>query len=284
MDHSFNTSIASQSSTDVAIFIHSIAYWVEFNYSHGQNYNDGRYWTYNTKESLLKFFPYWTYEQLKTIIKKAINSGFILTGNFNKKGWDRTIWYTLSDKALEHYTTIHAREAPASTIVAIPTMHCGNLTNALLRSHHTIPVTKPVTKPDNKKTGIEETVIGIFSLSVKEKDEILLLKTKHMQDCTKSDESFLKECEEHLKKHKTKHPDKHRLKILKGLKTLIIQNRFNKKFKSESERYAESQKNIEKEKEWERLKKKEIDESKIYPEIAKTIGVNAIINLRKLTK
>lgn len=261
--------IAQESSVQVALFIENVAFWINVNHSQGQNYKEGRYWTYNTQESLIKYFSYWTPDELRTVIKNAIKFGFLITGSFNKKGYDRTKWYTLSDKALDYFPIIKAFKPPVSLIWENSQMELGNLPNGVGRFPGAIPDIIPVIKPVKKDTGITEPVSGIFSLSVKEKEEILLLKNEFMADCGKSDSLFIMECEEHLKKRVLKDPGKHRNKLLKGLKTLITENIFNKKFKSNAQRAEEDKKIIDREVRAQEEKEIEIEASKIYPKLVK---------------
>ena len=53
-------------------------------------------------------FPYWTYAQIRRIIKSLIKQNVIMTSNFNKHLWDRTTWYALVDEEhmLETYNAI----------------------------------------------------------------------------------------------------------------------------------------------------------------------------------
>lgn len=106
--HSFKIELASMIlpdgkmvGTDNAIFLQDIAYWCDYNKSSGTNFYDGRYWTYSTMDSICKRHPYWTKSQVRRIIDKCKEYGFLLVGNYNKSSYDRTIWYSVSDKILE---------------------------------------------------------------------------------------------------------------------------------------------------------------------------------------
>lgn len=106
MKYHFEQVIANESSVDVALFVEHVAYWIHLNYTQSKNLKEGKYWTYNTMESLCRFFTFWTKRQIERVIKNAIDGGFIIKGCFNKQGYDRTQWYTLTDRAIEHYPTI----------------------------------------------------------------------------------------------------------------------------------------------------------------------------------
>ena len=95
--------LAVKYGADVAIFVHNIVYWVEKNAANGVNFYDGRYWTYNSASALCKLYPLWSKDQIKRLIKKCVDLGVILTGNYNENKRDRTQWYTPSDEILELY-------------------------------------------------------------------------------------------------------------------------------------------------------------------------------------
>ena len=72
MEHNFNVEIAKLYGVNVAIFLNNLLFWVHKNRANKQNFRDGNYWTYNTVEAYTEIFPYWSYDQIRTIIKKCI--------------------------------------------------------------------------------------------------------------------------------------------------------------------------------------------------------------------
>lgn len=100
--HSFNIDIAKDLGIGAA-FIHNIAHWVLRNAANNENYYEGFFWTYNSAQAFLEIFTYLTKEQLRTVIKNAIEKGYLKKGNFNKNPHDRTLWYTLTEKSIEFY-------------------------------------------------------------------------------------------------------------------------------------------------------------------------------------
>lgn len=121
---------------NLAIFIENLACWIKFNASKSdpaeRNYHEGRYWSYNTLNDFVKYFGFWSTQNLRTIINNCIKHGLILTNTFNKKKYDNTIWYTLTDKALEYYpilnglflnTIVRTNKTPVSSNNAIPEQH-----------------------------------------------------------------------------------------------------------------------------------------------------------------
>lgn len=98
MNHGFNVDIAMICGVHGAIIFDHLWFWVQKNKADGRNQIEGRYWTYASCRELQEQFPYMTTRQIQYALKKLIESGLILTGCFNAKGYDRTTWYTVSDK------------------------------------------------------------------------------------------------------------------------------------------------------------------------------------------
>lgn len=93
---------------DTAMFLDTIAYWIKKNAANKQprNFHEGRYWTYNTLDAYTKLFPGWSIQTIRRIIKNCLKHELLIVGNFNKKSYDRTGWYSLTDKAIEYYPNL----------------------------------------------------------------------------------------------------------------------------------------------------------------------------------
>ena len=96
--HFFQPQLAMKYGVDAAIMLNHLMYWIASNQLNGRNYSINRTWTYYTLEGFTKIFPYWSYSQIRRIIKSLINQDVIITGNYNKHRWDRTTWYALVDE------------------------------------------------------------------------------------------------------------------------------------------------------------------------------------------
>ncbi len=102
-NHSFNVGIRKAvGCTDAALIHFHITYWVRHNFTQKKkdHYHDGRWWTYFSQQEIANHFEYLNRFQIMRCIKKLEESDLIITGNFNKKAYDKTTWYTLSDKAI----------------------------------------------------------------------------------------------------------------------------------------------------------------------------------------
>lgn len=97
--HSFDVALASTYSIDEAILIHHFQHWIMVNYRQGQDPIEGLFWTYQTLDWMTAHFPYWSVDQIRTIIKKLVKKGLLRKGNYNKVGFDHTTWYALTDQS-----------------------------------------------------------------------------------------------------------------------------------------------------------------------------------------
>lgn len=145
-DHYFNPTVAEKYGVDVAIFLHNIFHWVEYNKDHKKNFYEGRYWTYNSISAFCEVHPYWSKRQIERITSTCKKEGLLLTGCFNEDQRDRTMWYTLSDKAMSFF-----EDNPTTGMV-----HCISpngemqLPESCQTFHQTVEPL-PINKPDNKQ-------------------------------------------------------------------------------------------------------------------------------------
>jgi hypothetical protein len=98
MIYSFDERVAKEVGVNAAIILDKFTWWIRQNASNERNFHDGRYWTFNSTKALTSMFPFFNAKQIGRILKKLIDDGYLLTGNYNKVAFDRTLWYTLSDK------------------------------------------------------------------------------------------------------------------------------------------------------------------------------------------
>lgn len=97
MEHSFNVEIAKEYGLEEAILFQHIAYWIEKNKANEKNFFDGKYWTYYSAKAFERMFPYMTQRTIARKLKKLIEQGLIVTGNYNKQKYDRTLWYSITE-------------------------------------------------------------------------------------------------------------------------------------------------------------------------------------------
>jgi hypothetical protein len=94
--HCFNIELAKKYGVEEAILFNHIYFWIEKNKANKKHFYDGNYWTYNSVRAFSDLFPYWSAKQIDRILKSLINQNVLLTGNFNKVGYDKTKWYAIN--------------------------------------------------------------------------------------------------------------------------------------------------------------------------------------------
>jgi len=90
--------LAEKVGLNEAIVLQQIQYWLAINEKSNKNdhFHDGKWWTYNTKKDWQRQFPWWSEATVKRILKSLREKGLLLTtSEYNKKGYDRTLWYTI---------------------------------------------------------------------------------------------------------------------------------------------------------------------------------------------
>ena len=97
-NHVFNILIAKHVGVHSAVIFQNFSFWIDKNKIARKNYHDGRYWMYSSHAAFEEIFPYLTASQIRTAIKNLLASGLILKSNYNKMGYDRTLWYAIGDK------------------------------------------------------------------------------------------------------------------------------------------------------------------------------------------
>lgn len=97
----FNPRLAVEIGLNESIVLQKIHYWIVNNERNGINYHEGRYWTFNSiKKWRDDFFPWWSVDTVKRTFKSLENKELLIVGNFNKKGYDKTKWYTINYQKL----------------------------------------------------------------------------------------------------------------------------------------------------------------------------------------
>ena len=100
-----NKTLTREIGLNEALVLQQINYWIEINKRAGNNYFDGRYWTYNSIRAWHENdFDYMSIDTVKRTFSKLEKMGFLLIGNFNKDPRDKTKWYIINDEKLKDYT------------------------------------------------------------------------------------------------------------------------------------------------------------------------------------
>lgn len=155
MKHVFDTDLAEKYGIDGAVIMEHLYFWITKNKANRRHYFHDRYWTYNTLHAWAELFPYLAPYKIPDdggepvrrldIIHRVLNrlerSGAILKGRFNKTSYDRTTWYSLSDKSFLLFDNIHIAKSQ----------------NGISEIATAIPDTKPNNKTDKKE---KDTIVS----------------------------------------------------------------------------------------------------------------------------
>jgi hypothetical protein len=97
ISHGFDSGYAIAYGVEEAIMIKNFQHFIIANANRGQNFKDGKFWTYDRLEDFPGHFPYWTVKQVRRILTSLIDQGVIIKGEFNDNWKNRTQWFTFRD-------------------------------------------------------------------------------------------------------------------------------------------------------------------------------------------
>lgn len=94
--------LAAEIGLNEAIVLQQIHFWIRVNIKlkRAENYQDGRWWTYNSVKDWQTQFPFWSISTVRRALDALEGKGYITTGNYNKAGYDQTKWYSINYDAL----------------------------------------------------------------------------------------------------------------------------------------------------------------------------------------
>ena len=90
--------LAEKVGLNEAIFLQQLHYWLN---GKSAKTKDNRKWIYNTYEDWKKQFPFWSTATIKRTIGSLSKQNLIIKGNYNKAGFDKTVWYSIDYEELE---------------------------------------------------------------------------------------------------------------------------------------------------------------------------------------
>ena len=143
MNYSFDTDVAKEYGVQEAIMIRNFQFWIAKNKADNRHFYDGRFWTYSSKRALLELFPFWSEQNIKTILTRLKEKGVIITGSYNKSPYDKTLWYAFAreEKWIGENQTIDKLE----------------LTNRLVQTNQAIPDSNTDNNTDREEKVVKET-------------------------------------------------------------------------------------------------------------------------------
>lgn len=142
MNHSFNVEIATKLWVEKAILIENILFWWRKDKANNHNLHDWKYRVYNSSSAFAKLFPYMSQISIKRYLKDLVDTWYFETWNYNKMAFDKTLWYTPTDKLL--------------SMVWEDTIDGIKMTHGQYQSDPTIPVINPIINPVNNNMSFSE--------------------------------------------------------------------------------------------------------------------------------
>jgi len=96
----FDAEVAKKIGIDEAIMLNHICFWCSQNKKNNsqRHLHEGAYWTYFSRRELTEFFGFWSESQVRRILDRLVRYEYLRKGCFNRKGYDKTSWYTPSPR------------------------------------------------------------------------------------------------------------------------------------------------------------------------------------------
>ena len=160
VSHTFPVAVAKEVGVENAVMLSNLYFWVEKNKANNKNLHDGRFWTYNSMKAFEDIFPYWTFHQIRRILSNLERDGLLLVGVYNKNAYDRTKWYTLSDKALALFQNRSCTNSD---------LHLHDCTNGKVETNKPIPDINTDNKQDDKPNSINTPTQSVVE-SIRDKN------------------------------------------------------------------------------------------------------------------
>lgn len=100
----FDTDRAKKIGVTEAILLYYIEQTIHIYSSNGKNFYNDKYWIYGSSKAFTEIFTYLSRQQIARALKRLVDDGWLIKDNFNTNPFDRTSWYSLSDKYNVYYT------------------------------------------------------------------------------------------------------------------------------------------------------------------------------------
>lgn len=102
--HVFSVDDAVQYGVEKAVILQNIRFWLEKVKANDKDdhKHDGYYWTYNSARAFAEIFPYYNKSKVHRLLTQLEEDGAIISGNFNKAGYDRTKWYSMPEFSISN--------------------------------------------------------------------------------------------------------------------------------------------------------------------------------------
>lgn len=141
--HSFTVADAQLYGVEKATILFNLRFWLDKNKANNRHYYDGYVWTYNSAKAFHDLFPYLSPQKIARLLRDLEEDGVILSGSYNKAGYDRTKWYTI----VQEYK-----------------LHCSDLKNGMFSSEQPIPDINTDSKPDTNLSSADDHAQDVLDI------------------------------------------------------------------------------------------------------------------------
>lgn len=151
MHYCFDVEHAKTYGVNEAIILQNLLHWIRKNAANGKHFYDGRTWTYNSMKAFEKLFPFWSARQVRYALESLIDKKILITGNWNKSSYDRTLWYAIVDESIWKEPVRDESDSENKDI------HLTKNVNGFSESVEPIPDIKPDSKPNTSESSNEDS-------------------------------------------------------------------------------------------------------------------------------
>lgn len=169
--------LAEEIGLNEAIFLQQLHYWLN---GKSSKYIDGKKWIYNTFEDWQEQFPFWSVSTVKRTVNSLSKRNLILKGNYNRAGFDKTVWYSINYEEVKRVNRRLVQNEPTRVSDCTDGEGQNDLTNTIDYSKTTSESsggTIPTVEDKPKKSKY-----GEFNNVLLTKQELEKLKEKYPQD------------------------------------------------------------------------------------------------------
>lgn len=103
MDLKLKSEVAEEVGANAAIILEYIVNEILINIRRREHYYDGNYWMKRSYNNLVKDLMFLSRRQMLDAVKKLVDGGYIVKGDYNTHWIEKDNWYALTNKAKEIY-------------------------------------------------------------------------------------------------------------------------------------------------------------------------------------
>lgn len=132
----FHPYVAKALGLNEAIFLQQLHYWL----NRKPHIVEEKGWVYNPYKSWQEQLCFMSESTIKRTVKNLVDKGIVITANFNKMKFDRTLWYSIDYDKLDEYvneTSINSKWIENSVIEEQPLVQIDTMENITMT--HPIP-------------------------------------------------------------------------------------------------------------------------------------------------